>query len=227
MDQENHSRMTEFVLHGLSGARELQLLYFVFFTLFYSSLLLGNLLIVLTVLSEPVLHTPMYFLLSNLSFIDAYLSTLATPNMIFDFFMEHNTISFEGCMAQIFFGHIISGGDMMLLVSMAYDRYVAICRPLHYTAIMSIRKCAGLVVASWLIGFLHSASQLFFIVNLPFCGPNNVDSFFCDLLLVIKLVCTDTYIFEILIRLNTDILGLCCFVLLFISYTVILVTMQR
>ncbi|XP_007956408.1 olfactory receptor 4K15-like [Orycteropus afer afer] len=227
MDQRNNSRVTEFVLHGLSGPQELQLFYFVFFTLFYSSILLGNFLIMLTVLSEPALHTPMYFLLSNLSFIDACLSTFATPKMTFDFLMEHKTISFEGCMAQIFFVHLFGGGEMMLLVSMAYDRYVAICRPLRYAAIMSIRKCAGLVVGSWLIGFLHSASQLFFIVNLPFCGPNNVDSFFCDLPLVIKLACTDTYILEILIRLNSDILGLCCFVLLFMSYTVILVTMRH
>ncbi|XP_007956405.1 olfactory receptor 4K15-like [Orycteropus afer afer] len=227
MDQGNNSRVTEFVLHGLSGPRELQLFYFVFFTLFYSSILLGNLLIVLTVLSEPALHTPMYFLLSNLSLIDACLSTFATPKMIFDFLVEHSTISFEGCMAQIFFVHIFGGGEMTLLVAMAYDRYVAICRPLHYTTIMSIQKCAGLVVSSWFIGFLHSASQLVFIANLPFCGPNNVDSFFCDLPFVIKLACTDTYILEILIRLNTDMLGMCCFVLLFISYTIILVTVRR
>ncbi|XP_007956259.1 olfactory receptor 4K15-like [Orycteropus afer afer] len=227
MDQGNNSRVTEFVLHSLSGPRTLQLFYFSFFTLLYLSTVLGNLLIVLTVLSEPALHTPMYFLLSNLSFIDTCLSTFATPKMIIDLLMDHNTISFEGCMAQILFLHVFGGGEMMLLVSMAYDRYVAICRPLHYAAIMSIRKCIGLVVGSWLIGFLHSVSQLVFIVNLPFCGPNNVDSFFCDLPLVIKLACTDTYILEILIRLNSDILGLCSFVILFMSYTVILVTMQR
>ncbi|XP_007956403.1 olfactory receptor 4K15-like [Orycteropus afer afer] len=227
MDRGNNSRVTEFELHGLSGPRELQLFYFVFFTLFYSSILLGNLLIVLTVLSERTLHTPMYFLLSNLSFIDMCLSTFATPKMIVDFLMEHKTISFEGCMAQIFFAHFFAGSEMMLLVAMAYDRYVAICQPLHYTAIMSIHKCAGLVVGSWFIGFLHSTSQLVFVANLPFCGPNNIDSFFCDTPLVIKLACTDTYILEILIRLNTDILGMSSFVLLFISYTIILVTVRR
>ncbi|XP_007956258.1 olfactory receptor 4K15-like [Orycteropus afer afer] len=227
MEQGNNSRVTEFVLHSLSGPRELQLFYFAFFTLFYLSTLLGNFLIVFTVLSEPALHTPMYFLLSNLSFIDACVCTFATPKMIVDFLMERNTISFEGCIAQILFLHLFVGGEMLLLVSMAYDRYVAICRPLHYTAIMSIRKCTGFVVGSWFIGFLHSVSQLVFIVNLPFCGPNKVDSFFCDLPLVIKLACTDTYILEILIRLNNDILGLSCFVLLFMSYTVILVTMRR
>nr|XP_003418744.1 olfactory receptor 4K15-like [Loxodonta africana] len=227
MDQGNNSRVIEFVLHSLSGPRELQLFYFAFFTLSYSFLVLGNLLIVLIVFSERVLHTPMYFLLSNLSFIDVCLSTFATPKMIVDFLMECKTISFEGCMAQIFFHHVFAGGEMMLLVAMAYDRYVAICQPLHYAAIMSIHKCAGLVIGSWLIGVLHSVSQLVFTVNLPFCGPNHVDSFFCDLLLVIKLACNDTYTFEILMLSDSGLMTLSSFVLLLISYTVILVTVRH
>ncbi|XP_007956248.1 olfactory receptor 4K15-like, partial [Orycteropus afer afer] len=227
MDQGNNSRVTEFVLHSLSGPQELQKFYFAFFTLFYSSTVLGNLLIVLTVLSESALHTPMYFLLSNLSFIDVCLSSFATPKMIADFLTEHKIISFEGCMCQIFFQHAFGGAEMMLLVAMAYDRYVAICQPLHYVAIMSIRKCTGLVVGSWLIGILHSVSQLVFVVSLPFCGPNNVDNFFCDLPLVIKLACTDTYVLEILMLSDSDLMAMSSFVLLLISYTVIVVTVQR
>ncbi|XP_037691079.1 olfactory receptor 4K15-like [Choloepus didactylus] len=227
MDQGNTSRVTEFVLHSLSGPRELQLFYFAFFTLFYLSILLWNLLIVLTIISEPVLHTPMYFLLSNLSFIDVCLSTFATPKMIVDFLLEQKTISFEGCMAQIFFQHVFAGGEMMLLVAMAYDRYVAICRPLHYAAIMSLRKCTGFVVGPWITGVLHSLSQLFFIVNLPFCGPNKVDSFFCDLPLVIKLACTDTYLLQILMVSYSILMAVISFVLLLISYSVILVTLRR
>nr|XP_010599307.1 olfactory receptor 4K15-like [Loxodonta africana] len=224
MDQGNNSRVTQFVLHSLSGPQELQLFYFAFFTLFYS---LGNLLIVLTVLSEPALHTPMYFLLSNLSFIDVCLSTFATLKMIVDFLKEHRTISFEGCMAQVFFHHVLTGGETMLLVAMAYDRYVAICRPLHYAAIMSVHKCTVFVVGSWLIGVLHSVSQLVFIVNLPFCGPNKMDSFFCDLPLIIKLACTDTYILEILMISDSDVMAMSSFVLLLISYTLILITVRR
>ncbi|XP_037691057.1 olfactory receptor 4K3-like [Choloepus didactylus] len=226
MDQGNDSRVTEFVLRSLSGLRELQLFYFAFFILFYLSIVLGNLLIVFTTISEPVLHTPMYFLLSNLSFIDMCLSTFATPKMIVDFLMEHKTISFEGCMAQIFCLHFFAGGEMMLLVSMAYDRYVAICRRLHYAAIMSLCKCTG-VVGSWITGVLHSVSQLVFIVNLPFCGPNNVDSFFCDLPLVIKLVCTDTYLLQILMLSDSILMAVSSFVLLLISYLVILFTVRR
>ncbi|XP_076982686.1 olfactory receptor 4K15-like [Tamandua tetradactyla] len=227
MEQGTNSGVTEFELRGLSGPRELQLFYFAFFTLFYLSIVLGNLLIVLTVISDPVLHTPMYFLLSNLSLIDVCLSTFATPKMIVDFLMEHKTISFKGCMAQIFFQHVFAGGEMMLLVAMAYDRYVAICRPLHYAAIMSVHKCTGLVVGSWVIGVLHSGSQLVFTVNLPFCGPNKVDSFFCDLPLIVKLACTDTYVLQTLLLADSGLMAMSSFVLLMISYSVILVTVRR
>eukprot|EP00069_Balaena_mysticetus_P005412 bmy_18098T0 len=227
MDQENKSGVTEFVLHSLSGSQELQLFYFAFFTLFFLSIVLGNLLIVLTVISEPALHTPMYFLLSNLSFIDVCLSTFATPKMIVDFLVEHETISFEGCMARIFFLHVFAGGEMMLLVAMAYDRYAAICRPLHYATIMSVSKCTSLVVGSWLIAVLHSVSQLLFTVSLPFCGPNKVDSFFCDLPLVIKLACTDTFTLEVLMLSDSGLMAMSSFVLLLVSYTVILVTVRR
>ncbi|XP_008708879.2 olfactory receptor 4K15-like [Ursus maritimus] len=227
MGQRNKSEVTEFILHGLSGSRELQLFYFAFFTLFYLSVVLGNLRIVLTVISEPALHTPMCFLLSNLSFIDVCLSTSATPKMILDFRMEHKTISFDGCMTQIFFLHVFAGGEMMLLVAMAYDRYVAICRPLYYASIMSLCKCTSLVVGSWLIRVLHSLSQLVFTVNLPFCGPNKVDSYYCDLPLVIKLACTNTFTLEVLMLSDSSLMAMSSFVLLLISYTLILVTVRR
>ncbi|XP_046510495.1 olfactory receptor 4K15-like [Equus quagga] len=227
MDQGNNSGVTEFVLHSLSGSQELQLFYFALFTLFYLSIVLGNLLIVLTVISEPALHSPMYFLLGNLSCIDVCLSTFATPKMIVDFLMDHKTISFEGCMAQIFFLHVFAGGEMMLLVAMVYDRYVAICRPLHYATIMNACKCTILVVGSWLIGVLHSVRQLVFTVNLPFCGPSKVDSFFCDLPLVIKLACTDTFTLEVLMLSDSGLMAMSSFVLLLTSYTVILVTVRR
>ncbi|EHB15522.1 Olfactory receptor 4K3 [Heterocephalus glaber] len=227
MDQSNTSGVTEFELHSLSGSQELQLFYFAFFTLFYVTIVLGNLLIVLTVISEPALHTPMYFLLSNLSFIDVCLSTFATPKMIIDFLMERKTISFEGCMAQIFFLHVFAGGEMMLLMAMAYDRYVAICRPLHYVSIMNAHKCIGLVVGCWLTGVLHSLSQLVFIVDLPFCGPNKVENFFCDPPLVIKLACTDTYFVQVLMLSDSGLMAMLSFVVLLISYMVILLTMRR
>ncbi|XP_044516016.1 olfactory receptor 4K15-like [Gracilinanus agilis] len=227
MDQGNHSRVTEFVLVGLSTSWELQILFFVLFTLLYMAIVLGNLLIVLTVMLEPVLHKPMYMMLSNLSVLDVCLATYATPKMITDFLAELKTISFEGCMAQIFFLHVFAGGEMVLLVAMAYDRYVAICKPLNYAAIMSFNKCIGFLVASWVIGILHSLSQLAFTINLPFCGPNIVDSYYCDLTLVIRLACTDTYVPEVLMLLDSGLMGVTSFLLVLISYTVILVTVQH
>ncbi|XP_058397092.1 olfactory receptor 4K15-like isoform X1 [Diceros bicornis minor] len=227
MDQGNYSRVAEFVLLGLSSSRELQYFFFVLFNFLYMAIVLGNFLIVLTVISEPALHTPMYIMLSNLSVLDVFLATYATPKMIHDFLHEPKIISFEGCMAQIFLLHVFAGGEMVLLVAMAYDRYVAICKPLHYATVMNLCKCTGLVVSSWVTGVMHSLSQLAFTVNLPFCGPNIVDSYYCDLTLVIKLACTDTYIPEVLMLLDSGLMGMTCFLLLLISYTVILVTVRR
>ncbi|KAB0339628.1 hypothetical protein FD755_024896 [Muntiacus reevesi] len=226
MYETNHSRVTEFVLLGLSSSQELQPLLFFIFSLLYLAILLGNFLIILTVTSDSRLHTPMYFLLANLSFIDICVASFATPKMIADFLVEHKTISFEACLAQIFFVHLFAGGEMVLLVSMAYDRYVAICKPLHYTTIMNWRVCITLVLIPWCVGFIHTTSQLAFTVNLPFCGPNQVDSFFCDLPLVTKLACTDTYVISLLIVADSGLLSLSSFLLLVVSYTVILITVR-
>ncbi|KAM6202976.1 olfactory receptor 4K14 [Rhynchocyon petersi] len=228
MDLQNYSSVSEFVLHGLCSSRHLQDFFFVFFSVLYVATVLGNLLIVITVISDSHLYSsPMYFLLGNLSFLDMWLASFATPKMIRDFLSDRKLISFGGCMAQIFFLHFIGGAEMVLLVSMAYDRYVAICKPLHYMTMMSRRTCIGLVLVSWTIGFVHSISQIAFTVNLPYCGPNEVDNFFCDLPLVIKLACVDTYVLGILMISDSGLLSMSCFVLLMISYTVILVTVQR
>ncbi|XP_008267496.2 olfactory receptor 4K5 [Oryctolagus cuniculus] len=224
MDDGNTSVVSEFVLLGLSRSRELQFFFFVFFSVLYVVTVLGNLLIVIAVTSDSSLHSPMYFLLGNLSFVDICQVSFATPKMIADFLSERKTISFGSCIAQIFFIHLFTGGEMVLLVSMAYDRYVAICKPLHYVVIMSQRTCTVLVLISWAVGLVHTLSQLSFTVNLPFCGPNIVDSFFCDLPRVTKLACLDSYNTEILIVVNSGILSLSTFSLLVSSYVVILVT---
>uniref|UniRef100_A0A8D2AM28 Olfactory receptor n=1 Tax=Sciurus vulgaris TaxID=55149 RepID=A0A8D2AM28_SCIVU len=226
MNDTNYSRVTEFVLLGLSSSKELQPLLFLIFSLLYLAILLGNFLIILTVTSDSRLHTPMYFLLANLSFIDVCVASFATPKMIADLLVERKTISFDACLAQIFFVHLFTGSEMVLLVSMAYDRYVAICKPLHYMTIMSRRVCIILVLISWSVGFIHTTSQLAFTVNLPFCGPNQVDSFFCDLPLVTKLACLDTYVISLLIVADSGFLSLSSFLLLVVSYTVILITVR-
>nr|XP_035978812.1 olfactory receptor 4K15 [Halichoerus grypus] len=227
MNETNHSWVTEFVLLGLSNSQELQPFLFLIFSQLYLAILLGNFLIILTVTSDSRLHTPMYFLLANLSFIDICVASFATPKMIADFLVEHKTISFNACLAQIFCVHLFTGSEMVLLVSMAYDRYVAICKPLHYMRVMSSRVCIIFVLISWLVGFIHTTSQLAFTVNLPFCGPNQVNSFFCDLPLVTKLACIDTYVVSLLIVADSGFLSMSSFLLLVVSYTVILITVRN
>ncbi|XP_004781807.1 olfactory receptor 4K2-like [Mustela nigripes] len=223
---KNKNKVSEFVLLGLTDSPELQTFFFVIFSVFYLITMLGNSLILLTVLSTPHLHSPMYFLLSNLSFIDMCLSSFATPKMIMDFFAERKTISFEGCISQIFFLHLFTGTEIVLLISMSFDRYIAICKPLHYSTIMSQKVCAGLVVTSWTVGFLHTMSQLAFTLYLPFCGPNVVDSFFCDLPLVIQLACIDIYVLGIFMISTSGVIALVSFLLLLTSYIIVLVTIK-
>ncbi|XP_015441058.2 olfactory receptor 4K3-like, partial [Pteropus alecto] len=222
----HHSALLEIILQGLTDSPELQIFFFAMFFTFYLMTMLGNCLILLTVMSTPHLHSPMYFLLSNLSIIDMCLSSFATPKMIMDFFTQCKTISFEGCISQIFFLHLFTGTEIVLLISMSFDRYIAICKPLHYSTIMSQRVCVGLVVSSWTVGFLHTISQLAFTLSLPFCGPNVVDSFFCDLPLVIQLACIDIYVLGILMISTSGVIALVSFLLLLTSYIIVLVTIK-
>ncbi|XP_058396496.1 olfactory receptor 4F17 [Diceros bicornis minor] len=219
--------VTEFIFMGLSNSQELQIFLFVFFLVFYVGILFGNLLIVITVACDSHLHSPMYFLLANLSLIDLCLSSVTAPKMIADFCSKHKVISFKGCLAQIFLLHFFCGSELVILVAMAFDRYVAICKPLHYPAIMCGNACVGIVASAWGTGLLHAVSQLAFAVNSPFCGPNKIDSFYCDLPRVIKLACTDTYRLDIMVIANSGVLTVCSFILLIISYTIILMTIQH
>ncbi|XP_037691394.1 olfactory receptor 4K3-like [Choloepus didactylus] len=224
MEEVNQSVVSDFVILGLCESWKIQTFLLLIFSSLYLITILGNTFIVFLIITDLSLRSPMYFLLANLSFIDFCLSSVTTPKMITDFLKENKSISFGGCMCQIFFGHFFGGGEMLLLVSMAYDRYVAICKPLHYSSIMNRRMCIGLVMTSWITGFLHSVSQLALIVKLPFCGPRELDSFFCDIPLVIKLACMDTYIPEMLINADSGVLATICFILLLISYSHILLT---
>ncbi|KAM4832347.1 olfactory receptor 4K13-like [Urocitellus parryii] len=219
--------ISEFILLGLSHYQEIQIFFFVIFFLVYVAIVVGNLLIVISVIFDKHLHSPMYFLLANLSFFDLCLSSVATPKVIADFLRKHKTISLWGCMVQMFFMHFFGGGEMSLLIAMAIDRYVAICKPLHYQTIMNHRMLIGFLVLSWAVGFIHTTSQMVFTVGLPFCGPNVVDSIFCDLPLVIKLACTDTYIPELLVIADSGLLSLVCFILLVISYIIMFLTLWQ
>ncbi|KAM9067889.1 olfactory receptor 4F15-like [Sarcophilus harrisii] len=227
MNKLNHSTVSEFVFLGISSSWTIQLGLFVFASIFYVAVVVGNSFIVLTVSYDSHLHSPMYFLLANLSLIDLCLSTVAVPKMISDLLYERKTISFQGCITQIFFIHFMGGTEMVLLISMAFDRYIAICKPLHYLTIMNPKMCIFLQVSSWAIGLIHSSTQLAFVVNLPFCGPNEIDSFYCDLPRFIKLACMDTYKLEFIVTANSGFISIGSMFLLFMSYIYILVSVQK
>ncbi|KFP98747.1 Olfactory receptor 4Q2, partial [Leptosomus discolor] len=216
----------EFVLLGLSDKRELQVLFFILFFMAYAMVLLGNLLTIVTVRTNPKLSSPMYFLLCNLSFIDICSTSVTSPRMLVDLLSQKKTIAFEDCIAQLFFLHFVGASEMFLLTVMAYDRYTAICKPLHYPAIMSRQLCWVLVSVCWAGGFLHSIVQTLFTVQLPFCGPNTINNYLCDLPPVIQLACTDIRVTEWLKASSSGLICLVFFLVLVTSYTFILVTIR-
>ncbi|XP_062060701.1 olfactory receptor 4F15-like [Lepus europaeus] len=227
MNKTNYSAVFEFVFLGLSTYRPVQNFLLAFSVVFYVIIVLGNLLVVFSVMFDAHLHSPMYFLLGNLSFIDMCLSTVTVPKMISDLYSGRNIISFQGCILQIFALHVLGGSEMVLLLAMALDRYVAICKPLHYLAIMNPQMCVLLLSGAWMIGLIHSVAQLAFVVHLPFCGPNEIDSFYCDLPWFIKLACTDTYRMEFIVTANSGFISIGTFFFLMISYIFILVTVWK
>nr|XP_051678243.1 olfactory receptor 4F15-like [Oryctolagus cuniculus] len=227
MNKTDYSAVFEFVFLGLSTYRPVQNFLLAFSVVFYVIIVLGNLLVVFSVMFDAHLHSPMYFLLGNLSFIDMCLSTVTVPKMISDLYSGKNIISFQGCILQIFALHVLGGSEMVLLLAMALDRYVAICKPLHYLTIMNPQMCVLLLSGAWVIGLLHSLAQLAFVVHLPFCGPNEIDSFYCDLPWFIKLACTDTYRMEFIVTANSGFISTGTFFFLMISYIFILVTVWK
>ncbi|XP_071991480.1 olfactory receptor 4E2-like [Engystomops pustulosus] len=223
----NQSSVMEFTLSGLSHSNESHIIFFVIFLFLYLATISGNLAIIVAVYIDSHLRSPMYFFLSNLSVLDICYSTVTIPKMLINILSERKTISFNQCISQLFFLHLFGGTECFLLTVMAYDRYVAICNPLRYHIVMNHRFCFWSVVVSWVAGFLHSFTQAFVTYQLPFCGPNKINHFFCDVHPLAVLACADTFFMDMFIIANSGMISLACFVVLLFSYLGIITTILK
>ncbi|KAM7322669.1 hypothetical protein ACRRTK_018174 [Alexandromys fortis] len=196
MEKNNRSSIGGFILVGFSDRPRLELILFVIVLSFYLLTLLGNMTIILLSALDSRLHTPMYFFLSNLSFMDLCLTTCTVPQTLFNFKGKDKTITYGGCVTQLFIALGLGGVECVLLSVMAYDRYAAVCRPLHYMVIMHPQLCLQLVITAWLTGFGNSMVQTALTMTLPLCGRNRLDHFFCEVPVMLKLACTNTFINE-------------------------------
>ncbi|KAG9463045.1 hypothetical protein GDO78_022537, partial [Eleutherodactylus coqui] len=199
---------------------------FVTFLMFYLLSITGNLSIVVVVLADHGLHTPMYFLLGNLSFLDFFYATTTVPKLLSGLLVDDKRISFQGCIVQLHIFHFLGSTEAMLLASMSYDRYIAICNPLRYHDLMAKAVCLQLAFTSWLAGFLYSLFHTILTSRLPFC-MKKISHFYCDIKPLLKLACADTHINESLVNIVTGSVALGTFVLIIISYTFIATHLQN
>ncbi|XP_005313779.4 olfactory receptor 14A16-like [Chrysemys picta bellii] len=223
----NRTTITEFLLLGFSDVRELQILHFVGFLVMYLAALVGNLLIFMAIAFDHHLHTPMYFFLMNLSILDLGSITVTVPKSIANSLMNTRSISYAGCVAQVFFLVSFVTADFSLLIVMAYDRYVAICQPLHYDTMMNSRACVQMATGAWISGILYSVLHTGNTFALTFCGGNMVDQFFCEIPQLLKLTCSDSYLSEVGVLAFSVCLVLGCFVFMIVSYVQIFKSVLR
>ncbi|XP_006112350.3 olfactory receptor 14A16-like [Pelodiscus sinensis] len=223
----NQTSVTEFLLLGFSNIHQLQILHFLFFLLVYVAALVGNFLIIVIVTLDHHLHSPMYFFLKNMSFLDLCYISATVPKSMANAVMQRHSISFHGCFLQLFFFITFGTAELALLTVMAYDRYLAICSPLRYRIVMNNRVCAQMVAGSWLSGALYSVLHVGNTFHLPFCGPNIVHQFFCDIPPLLELSCSDTQPN----KAHNIVLALCygfiCVAFILVSYVHIFNTVLR
>ena len=220
------NNVTEFVLLGLTQNPHVQKILFIVLLLIFLFTVLSNLLIVITISLSPTLSAPMYFFLTYLALLDASFTSVTTPKLIIDLLFQRRTISWGGCLTQIFLEHFVAASEAIILTAMAYDHYVAICKPLHYTTIMRQGLCRLLVVVAWIGGILHATVQILFTTDLTFCGRNVMDHFMCDFFSLLELACSDTYRLGMVVAANSGGMCLLIFTMLLISYIVILSTLK-
>ncbi|CAO2642867.1 Olfactory receptor 1F1 [Lemmus lemmus] len=221
MGGDNETMVAEFLLLGLSGKSEQEEVIFGLFLGMYLVTISGNLLIILAISSDPHLHTPMYFFLANLSSVDICFSSVTIPKALVNHMVGSKSISYTECMIQIYFFITFINMDGFLLSVMAYDRFVAICHPLHYTLMMRPRLCVLLVAISWVITNLHALLHTLLMVRLTFCSHNAVHHFFCDPYPILKLSCSDTFINDLIVFTVGGVIFLTPFSCIVVSYVYI------
>ena len=227
MAQRNLTRPSEFLLLGFSEEPELQPFVFGLFLSMYLITLFGNLLIILAISSDSHLHTPMYFFLSNLSFVDICFISTTIPKMLWNIYIQSQVITYEACIIQVYFLMLFAGLDDFLLTVMAYDRFAAICHPLYYTVIMNPKVCRILVLVSWAISVLHSLLQTLMVLRLSFCGELEVPHYFCELNQIVQLACSDSFPNNLVIYITAVLLAGGPLTGIFYSYTKIASSIHR
>ncbi|ELW72871.1 olfactory receptor 2A1/2A42 [Tupaia chinensis] len=225
--EKNQTMVTEFILLGFPLSPRIQTLLFGLFSLLYASTLLGNGVILELILLDTRLHTPMYFFLSHLAFVDIAYACNTVPQMLVNLLNPAKPISYAGCMTQTFLFMTFAHTECLFLVVMSYDRYVAICLPLRYSVIMSWRVCTVLVVAAWTGGCLLALFHMNLLLRLPFCGPHEINHFFCEILSVLKLACADTRLNQTLILAGAVFILVVPLCLVLVSYSRILAAILR
>ncbi|XP_004416068.1 PREDICTED: olfactory receptor 6C6-like [Odobenus rosmarus divergens] len=223
----NQSREIEFILLGFSDDPQLQIVIFIFLFLNYVLSVMGNLTIILLTLLDPYLKTPMYFFLRNFSFLEASLTTVCIPRYLISIVTKNKIISYNSCASQLFFFLLLEITEFYLLAAMSFDRYVAICKPLHYPIVMNNKVCYQLLLGSWTVGFLLSFPPLASGLTLDFCASKVIDHFMCDTSPVLQLSCTDTYLLELLSFVLSLVNLMVTLLLLSLSYTYIIKTILK
>ncbi|KAM9747680.1 olfactory receptor-like protein DTMT [Dama dama] len=227
MTGRNQNVVSEFLLLGLPIESEHRNLFYTLFLAMYVTTILGNLLIIILICLDPYLHTPMYLFLSNLSFSDLCFSSVTMPKLLQDMQSQELSISYAGCLTQMYFFLFFADLEDFLLVAMAYDRYVAICFPLHYTTIMSPRLCSFLVVLSWVLTTVPAMLYTLLMARLCFCADNVIPHFFCDMSALLKLSCSDTQINELVIFVVGGLIIVIPFLLIIMSYARIIFSILK
>ncbi|XP_069819511.1 olfactory receptor 5V1-like [Dendropsophus ebraccatus] len=223
----NESIVSEFILLGLSNVPDLDIILFCVFLLMYIVCMTGNLVIIIITNIDPALNTPMYFFLSNLSFLDVLCTTSTIPKMLANFFSKNKVITFHGCVVQMFIFTAAMDTEFLLLTIMSVDRYLAICNPLRYKTIMSKKSCYFLSAVVWTFGFCSSTYHTSSTFRLSFCSSNKINHFFCEIPQLLALSCSDTSVNELVLIVTDVVLGVFCFIFIFGSYLFIILAVLK